>query len=75
MRTTVTLDADVSVAVDRLRRQRGMGLSEALNHLAREGMSVGPRRSKFRQRSALVGLRIDVTNVAEALEILDEPVS
>ncbi len=74
MRTTVDLDADVSAAVDRLRRQRKMGLSEAVNLLARAGMSAGPPKSTFRQRSAPVGLRIDITNIAEALEVLDEPV-
>ncbi len=73
MRTTVDLDADVSAAVDRLRRQRKMGLSEAVNLLARAGMSVSPRKPTFRQRSAPVGLRIDVTNIAEALEVLEEP--
>ncbi|MDQ3554672.1 MAG: CopG family transcriptional regulator [Chloroflexota bacterium] len=73
MRTTVDLDADVSAAVDRLRRQRKMGLSEAVNLLARAGMSASPRKSTFRQRSAPVGLRIDVTNIAEALEVLEEP--
>jgi uncharacterized protein YfiM (DUF2279 family) len=73
MRTTVHLDADVTAAIDRLRRQRRMGLSEAVNHLARAGMAVGTRKSPFRQRSASIGLRIDVTNIAEALEVLEEP--
>ncbi len=50
-----------------------MGLSEAVNLLARAGMSASPRKSTFRQRSAPVGLRIDVTNIAEALEVLEEP--
>ena len=31
MRTTVALDDDVVAAVERVRRERGLGLSEALN--------------------------------------------
>ncbi|MBA3796519.1 MAG: CopG family transcriptional regulator [Chloroflexi bacterium] len=73
MRTTVDLDPDVAAAVDGLRRQRRMRMSEAVNLLARAGMSAGPRKSTFRQRSAPIGLRIDITNIAEALEVLDEP--
>ena len=39
MRTTVTLDDDVAAAVDLVRRERGVGLSEALNELVRRGMT------------------------------------
>lgn len=73
MRTTVVLEADVAAAVARLRRDRGLGLSEAVNSLIRAGLS-GPReRQAFRQRAAPMGLRIDVTNVADALEVLEGP--
>lgn len=73
MRTTVTLDDDVAAAVQRLRRDEGVGLSEALNELARAGLQARPRKSRFRQRSARLGLRVDVTNVAETLEVLEGP--
>ncbi len=73
MRTTVTLDDDIAAAVSRLRRQRGVGVSEAINQLARAGLAVRPPRPPFRQRSVPLDLRIDVTNVAEALEQLDGP--
>ena len=73
MRTTVTLDDDVAAAVERLRRERGIGVSEALNRLARAGLTVGRGASPFRQRAAKLGLKVDVTNVAEALEQLDGP--
>ena len=75
MRTTVTLDPDVEAAVERLRRERGLGLSEALNHLARAGLAIRTSQPPFRQRRANLGLRIDVTNVAEAIEQLDGPAS
>jgi hypothetical protein len=73
MRTTVNLDDDVAAAVDRLRRERSIGLSEAVNELARAGLRVKAVPRPFRQRTADLGLRIDVTNVAEALEILEGP--
>jgi len=73
MRTTITLDPDVAAAVDRLRRERGIGLSEAVNELIRRALTGGRPRRAFRQRTARIGLRIDVTNIAEALEQLDGP--
>lgn len=73
MRTTVTLDPDVAAAVGRLRSERGVGVSEALNDLARAGLTVKAVRQPFNQRRATLSLKIDVTNVAEALEQLDGP--
>lgn len=73
MRTTVTLDDDIAAAVRRLRRERGMGVSEALNRLARAGLTVKRSGPSFRQRAVKLGLKVDVTNVAEALELLDGP--
>jgi metal-responsive CopG/Arc/MetJ family transcriptional regulator len=73
MRTTVTLDDDVAAAVTRLRRERGVGVSEALNELVRDGLAVKPPRQPYRHRTARLALTLDVTNVAEALEQLDGP--
>lgn len=73
MRTTVNLDEDVTVAIKRLRKERGVGVSEAVNQLARAGMGEKPRRTPFRQRTANIGLKVDVSSVAEALEQLDGP--
>ena len=72
MRTTVRLDPEVAAAAERLRRERHIGLGEAVNELARAGLARGERAAPFRQRTARVGVRIDVTNVAEALELLDQ---
>jgi hypothetical protein len=74
MRTTVTLADDVAAAVARVRREQGIGISDAINQLVRSGLRRPPRRT-FRQRSARLGLSIDVTNVAEALDILEGPSS
>jgi Arc/MetJ family transcription regulator len=73
MRTTVNLDDDVVALIDRLRRDRALGLSEAVNALIREGLRAAPPRRDFRQRSQAIGLTIDVSNVAEALEQLEGP--
>lgn len=73
MRTTVRLDDDVAAAAERLRRQRNIGLSEAVNELARAGLAAVDRpRTPFRQRTRALGVRVDVSNVAEALELLDD---
>jgi hypothetical protein len=75
MRTTVTFDQDVAAAIAKLRRQRSMGQSEAVNELIRAGLRTKAPSRRFRQRSRVLGLRIDVTNVAEALEQLEGPVA
>lgn len=73
VRTTVVIDSDVAAEIERLRRQ-GLGISEALNLLARRGIAAqvsapGPR---YRHRTAPIGLKVDVTNVAEVLDLLDD---
>jgi metal-responsive CopG/Arc/MetJ family transcriptional regulator len=73
MRTTVTLDDDVAAAIERLRRDRSIGLSEAINELIRAGLTVKRARKLFHQQSENIGLKVDVTNVAEALELLEGP--
>lgn len=75
MRTTVTLHSDVAPAVERLRRERGVGVSEAVNHLVRRGLAVQGQRPRepFRQRTSPMRARMDVTNVAEVLDTVDGP--
>lgn len=73
VRTTVEFDADTAKAVERLRREKGLGVSEAVNELIRRGMLKSERRPKFSQRTRSLGMRIDVSNVADALETLDGP--
>jgi hypothetical protein len=71
MRTTVSLDDDVAAAVQRLRAERNIGLSEAVNELARAGLAVPSQRTRFVQRSFPMGARLDVTNIGDALEYLE----
>ncbi len=73
MRTTVVIDSDVASEIERLRRE-GMGLSEALNLLARRGMAKAASSSavKYQHRTSRIGLKVDVTNVADVLDLLDD---
>ncbi len=76
MRTTLTLADDVAAAVARVRRERSIGLSEAVNELVRAGL-VKPNRptAPFRQKSHDLGRGIDFDNIADTLETLDGPSS
>lgn len=71
MRTTVTLEDDVAAAVARLQSERGLGMSAAINHLVRTGLIAKEPPVPFRQRTSDMGARIDVTNVAEVLDLLE----
>ncbi len=73
MRTTIDLADDVAAAVEKVRRERGIGLSAAVNELARAGLTQGPPRRRFRQHAYDMGVGIDVSNVADALETLEGP--
>lgn len=69
----MTLDDDVAAAVEQMRKESGIGLSQALNELARAGLRAPRASAAFKQRTHPVGLRIDVSNVGEALELLEGP--
>ncbi len=72
MRTTFTLDDDVAAAVEALRRAEGIGVSEAVNRLIRSGLAQPRPRRAYRHRTVHLGLKVDVTDVAAVLELLDE---
>lgn len=71
MRTTVTLDDDVAAAVERLRRHRGLGVSAAINELARQGLARPRRAARFVQRTSAGAARLDVADVADVLDMID----
>ena len=73
MRTTVNLAEDVAAAVERLRRERSLGLSEAVNELIRDGLMRDRQANRFSQTTHDLGAGVDYTNVAEAIETLDGP--
>ena len=71
MRTTVEFDEDTAKAIDELRRERGLGVSQAVNELIRRGLVPRGEVRRFEQRTRRLGLKIDVSNVAEALELAE----
>ncbi len=74
VRTTITLSDDVAAAVEKVRRERGLGLSEAVNDLVRSGLTVEQQTTRpFRQQTYDLGDGVDVSNIAEVLELLDGP--
>ncbi len=74
MRTTITLADDVAAAIERERRRRGVGLSDAVNELVRAGLSAENPARPFKQKTHDLGkAAIDLSNIAEAIETLDGP--
>lgn len=71
MRTTVEFDDDTARAIDELRRSQGMGVSEAVNELIRRGLLARPTKPPFEPVHRALGLTIDVSNVADALDLLE----
>jgi Ribbon-helix-helix protein, copG family len=72
MRTTLTLDDDVAVQLERLRRARDLSLKELVNDALRRGlreMNAKPKkREPFRTQAFNLGpFLISIDNVAEAI--------
>ena len=75
MRTTVEFDDESTVAIERLRREEGLGVSEAVNALVHRGLVERDPQVPFRQKTSALGIRVDVSSVADALEALEGPLS
>ena len=72
MRTTVDLAEDVAAEVARLRREKGLGLSEAVNELARAGLAARRTPYTYQHKTYAMGARVDLTNIGDVLELLDD---
>lgn len=72
MRTTVTLSEDVAAGVERIRRERGLGLSEAVNDLVRVGLMDRGSKSQVEFPAYDMGIGIDVRDVGEAIEAIEQ---
>ena len=70
MRAAIEFEDDTARAIEELRRAEGLGVSEAVNELVRRGLLPRSTSKSFVQRTQPMGLKIDVSNVAEALEVL-----
>jgi hypothetical protein len=77
MRTTLTIDDDVAVELERLRRDRDGSLKEVVNDALRRGlrdMSTPPRRRKpFRTQPFDAGAPLisNIDNIAEVLATIE----
>lgn len=77
MRTTLSLEKDVAVLVERLRRSRQQSLKQVINEALREGLTrleaPPPPRRPFRTATVDLGecLVGSVDNVAEVLAIAE----
>ena len=73
MRTTLTLDDDVAVALEKMRRNRDIGLKELVNDALRRGikdMSARPKqREPFQTNSVSLG-RLRISNLDNITETL-----
>jgi Ribbon-helix-helix protein, copG family len=77
MRTTLTLDDDVAATLQRLRRNRRIGLKQLINEALRRGLKEMGRRREPREpmRTKVVALgrvRVpSIDNIGEALAIAE----
>jgi len=76
LRTTLSLDDDVAVQLERLRRARNASLKDLVNEALRRGLrdmaAPQKKRQPFRTRAFQMGKPlINIDNVAEALAYLD----
>lgn len=73
MRTTIELDHDTADELRRLGAADGRGVSSAVNELIRRGMLAPHLIAPFIPRTHVLGLKFDVSNVADALDLLEGP--
>jgi len=78
MRTTLTLDKDVAIALERLRKARRARLKQVVNDALRQGLGQmasppPPPRRTFRTRAVSLGRCLvgNVDNVAEVLAVAE----
>jgi hypothetical protein len=73
MRTTLTLDDDVAVLLERARRTKGLSFKQIVNQALRAGLievgPPGPRRPSFKTQNADLGRCLigSLDDVSEAL--------
>lgn len=68
----MTLADDVAAAVKQFRRERGTGVSEAVNALVRRGLVAAPGQSGFVQATSEMGVAtLPLDDVAGLLDVLE----
>jgi hypothetical protein len=76
MRTTLTIDDDLAIRIEKLRRSRGLSLKKIINSLLRDALELQskplpPRR--FRTTTYKLGLRAgyDATKLSQLVDELE----
>lgn len=76
MRTTLTLDDDVAIRLERIRKERAAGLKEIVNEVLREGLAhidTPKKREPFRTRVFDPGGLVDPSkSIKDILREMDE---
>jgi hypothetical protein len=73
MRTTLTIDDDVAVQLERLRRARDLGLKELINEALRRGlrdMGARPKKRDPFRTQPIDGVTLLLDNVDNVAEVL-----
>lgn len=73
MRTTITFEDDTAAAIEQLRRERGIGVSAAVNELLRRALLHREPTVPFVQQTSSGHALIDLTNYGEVLELIEGP--
>jgi hypothetical protein len=80
MRTTLTIDDDVAIALERIRERGGLTLKAAVNEALRRGLRVLDAEAESKPRTPYrTGTwnggppKIDIANVVEALDWAEGP--
>ncbi len=75
MRTTITLDPDTRVLVERAMRERGMTFKEAVNAAIRAGLADAPRRAgSYTTPRELGPAQVDLTKALDLAGQLEDDV-
>lgn len=75
MRTTITLDPDTRLLVERAMRERGLTFKEAVNAAIRAGLGESPQgRPSFTKPRDLGRARVDLTKALDIAAQLEDDV-
>ena len=74
MRTTLTLDDDVSVMLKKMQTEENLSFKEAVNQVLRRGLYQREKKEAtvYKQKSFDLGkARLDLDNVGEVLAVIE----
>jgi hypothetical protein len=72
MRTTVTLDPDARLLIERAMRERGLSFKDAVNEAIRAGLGGAPAARAYTTPRDLGPARVDLTKALEVAGRLED---